>query len=170
MSAHTQSQTPSSSLQPLPDKQALLAEFKGKSVGQLRTPALLVDAATFERNCERVTSVAQGRGMLFRAHVKSESDLGVSGLELCFQPIQLTGHDEEGDNGLGRGPEGVQAPFLDGCRGRLLDTWSVTEQQRTRLSKVPDSKHRQVTGYEPSSRRPYPRYGTFCSRVSWRKD
>lgn len=67
-----QTQTPLSSLQALPDRQALLAAFKGQHIGQLRTPALLVNARTFERNCQRVTAEAQGRGMLFRAHIKSE--------------------------------------------------------------------------------------------------
>jgi len=61
------------SLLTLPSKDALVKEFKGKSIKTLRTPALIVDKGQFKRNCERVTGETEKRGMGFRAHVKSES-------------------------------------------------------------------------------------------------
>ncbi|WWD03173.1 hypothetical protein V865_001220 [Kwoniella europaea PYCC6329] len=59
------------SLYALPSKSALRAEFVGKKIDQLRTPALVVDRSRFKRNCEEVTAEAKKRGMLFRAHVKT---------------------------------------------------------------------------------------------------
>lgn len=53
------------------DKSALTAAFVGKSLGELRTPALVVDRGVYLKNCVRVTERAVERGMQFRAHVKS---------------------------------------------------------------------------------------------------
>ncbi|KAG9116049.1 hypothetical protein FRC07_007482 [Ceratobasidium sp. 392] len=55
----------------LPDKAALLAEFKGKTLNQLRTPAMVMDRSTFADNCARMHDRAAHLGTLFRAHVKT---------------------------------------------------------------------------------------------------
>ena len=54
-----------------PDKDKLVAAFKGKPLNALRTPALIVDRAVFRRNCELMHENAQQWGDVFRAHVKS---------------------------------------------------------------------------------------------------
>ncbi|KZT65587.1 hypothetical protein DAEQUDRAFT_731285 [Daedalea quercina L-15889] len=54
-----------------PDKEKLVAAFKGKSLNALRTPALIVDRAVFRKNCELMHENALQWGDIFRAHVKS---------------------------------------------------------------------------------------------------
>ncbi|KAH9919093.1 putative serine dehydratase domain-containing protein [Fomitopsis serialis] len=54
-----------------PDKEKLVAEFKGKPLNALRTPALVVDRAVFKKNCELMHENAKQWGDVFRAHVKS---------------------------------------------------------------------------------------------------
>ncbi|CAE6506576.1 unnamed protein product [Rhizoctonia solani] len=55
----------------LPDKEALVSEFRGKSLTQLRTPALVIDRATFADNCALMHERAAKLGTGFRAHVKT---------------------------------------------------------------------------------------------------
>ncbi|QRW18323.1 D-serine dehydratase [Rhizoctonia solani] len=55
----------------LPDKEALVSEFRGKSLTHLRTPALVIDRATFAENCARMHQRALKLGTGFRAHVKT---------------------------------------------------------------------------------------------------
>lgn len=60
------------SLLPLPSKSDLKDEFVGRKITELRTPALVIDRTKFQKNCETVTTRAKGRGLRFRAHVKSQ--------------------------------------------------------------------------------------------------
>ncbi|KEP51124.1 D-serine dehydratase [Rhizoctonia solani 123E] len=66
----------------LPDKQALVAEFQGKSLTQLRTPALVIDRATFADNCARMHERAVKLGTGFRAHVKTHKTTEGTRLQL----------------------------------------------------------------------------------------
>lgn len=52
-------------------KSALVAEFAGKYLSELRTPALVIDRALFAKNCDEMHANAAGYGAAFRAHIKS---------------------------------------------------------------------------------------------------
>ena len=54
-----------------PDKDALLAAFRGKGLDALRTPAAVIDRAVFARNCVKMLQSAAEWGASFRAHVKT---------------------------------------------------------------------------------------------------
>ncbi|KAG8732931.1 hypothetical protein FRC11_010024 [Ceratobasidium sp. 423] len=66
----------------LPDKEALVSEFRGKSLTQLRTPALVIDRATFADNCARMHERAAKLGTGFRAHVKTHKTAEGTRLQL----------------------------------------------------------------------------------------
>ncbi|CAE6505748.1 unnamed protein product [Rhizoctonia solani] len=66
----------------LPDKEALVSEFQGKSLIQLRTPALVIDRATFANNCARMHERAANLGTGFRAHVKTHKTAEGTRLQL----------------------------------------------------------------------------------------
>ncbi|KAI0094848.1 putative serine dehydratase domain-containing protein [Irpex rosettiformis] len=55
----------------LPSKEALLGEFRGKPLGSLRTPAIVIDRSVFAQNCAKMHSNAKEWGASFRAHVKT---------------------------------------------------------------------------------------------------
>ncbi|CAE7199336.1 unnamed protein product [Rhizoctonia solani] len=65
-----QTLTPHAYINP-PNKEALVSEFQGKPLTQLRTPALVIDRATFSDNCARMHERAAKLGTGFRAHVKT---------------------------------------------------------------------------------------------------
>lgn len=54
-----------------PNKDVLVKEFVGKSLNELRTPALIVDRATFRDNCAKMHQNAKDWGASFRAHLKT---------------------------------------------------------------------------------------------------
>lgn len=54
-----------------PDKEALLAEFQGKPIQGLRTPAAVIDRSVFAQNCARMHEKAKEWDTDFRAHVKT---------------------------------------------------------------------------------------------------
>lgn len=56
----------------LPSKAALVEEFQGRKLGELRTPALVLNRSAFEENCARVAQAVEALGLEFRMHVKSE--------------------------------------------------------------------------------------------------
>lgn len=56
---------------PLPDRQELLKAFTGVFVGDLPTPAAVVDRTLMGRNCDAMLHVCKELGVGFRAHVKS---------------------------------------------------------------------------------------------------
>ncbi|TCD62211.1 hypothetical protein EIP91_007216 [Steccherinum ochraceum] len=70
MSAIVQTHTPIQ-FAGLPDKGALISEFKGRHVDTLRTPAAVIDRAVFARNCARMHDNAKAWDAKFRAHVKT---------------------------------------------------------------------------------------------------
>ena len=55
----------------LPDKKTLNDAFVGKPIGFLRTPALVIDKATFAANCTRMHQNVTSWGADFRAHIKT---------------------------------------------------------------------------------------------------
>jgi D-serine ammonia-lyase len=55
----------------LPDKHALVEKFKGKTIHELRTPALLIDRGIFAKNCAMMQLRATVLGAKFRAHLKT---------------------------------------------------------------------------------------------------
>jgi len=65
-----QSYTPIGLLR-IPSKDEILAEFKGKPVSTVRTPALFLDRAVVKGNCQRMGESAKKWGVKFRAHVKT---------------------------------------------------------------------------------------------------
>lgn len=56
----------------LPSKSALVEEFAGRSLSDLRTPALILNRSAFEANCASVARAVEALGLEFRMHVKSE--------------------------------------------------------------------------------------------------
>jgi len=52
-------------------KSALVAEFAGKHLRELRTPALVINRAVFAKNCDKMHANAAGYGAEFRAHLKT---------------------------------------------------------------------------------------------------
>lgn len=54
-----------------PNKDALVKEFIGKPLDELRTPALVVDRAAFRDNCAKMHQNAKDWGATFRAHLKT---------------------------------------------------------------------------------------------------
>lgn len=55
----------------LPEKSALAAEFVGKPLQALRTPAFIIDRTLFADNCARMHENAKEWGAGFRAHIKT---------------------------------------------------------------------------------------------------
>lgn len=67
-----QSETPSLyKLSFLPDKDALLEKYLGKSLDTLRTPAMIIDRRLFAQNCSSMHLKAREWGASFRAHLKT---------------------------------------------------------------------------------------------------
>lgn len=57
----------------LPSKSALVEEFQGRQLSELRTPALILNRSAFTENCNGVAKAVEALGLEFRMHVKSES-------------------------------------------------------------------------------------------------
>ena len=55
----------------LPDKDALLEKYLGKSLDTLRTPAMIIDCRLFAQNCSSMHLKAREWGASFRAHLKT---------------------------------------------------------------------------------------------------
>lgn len=53
------------------EKDALINEFVGKGLNELRTPALVIDRSVFASNCARMHEKAREWGAGFRAHLKT---------------------------------------------------------------------------------------------------
>ena len=62
-----------------PQKSALVAEFAGNHLRELRTPALVIDRHVFSKNCARMHDNAAGYGAAFRAHLKTHKVTNRSG-------------------------------------------------------------------------------------------
>lgn len=75
----------------LPSKTALVEEFEGRKLDQLRTPALILNRTAFTENCNHVAKAVESLGLEFRMHVKSKYLYGLLG------PIASVG-----DGGVGR--------------------------------------------------------------------
>ena len=60
-------------------KPALVAEFAGKHLRELRTPALVIDRSVFAKNCAKMHTNAAGYGAEFRAHIKTHKVNRLSG-------------------------------------------------------------------------------------------
>lgn len=65
-----------------PDAAALKAEYVGKTLDQLPTPAFLVNRKTVEDNCQRMLDRARRLGASFRAHVKTHKTIEGTALQL----------------------------------------------------------------------------------------
>ncbi|KAG6381147.1 hypothetical protein JVT61DRAFT_5545 [Boletus reticuloceps] len=65
-----------------PNKDALVNEFVGKSLDELRTPALVVDRAAFRDNCAKMHENAKDWGARFRAHLKTHKTVEGTRLQL----------------------------------------------------------------------------------------
>jgi hypothetical protein len=68
-----------------PQKSALIAEFAGKHLQELRTPALVIDRHVFSKNCAKMHANAAGYGAAFRAHLKTHKVTIVS--DEIFEPF-----------------------------------------------------------------------------------
>ncbi|ESK97938.1 alanine racemase [Moniliophthora roreri MCA 2997] len=66
----------------LPEKEALVEHYVGKSVDDLRTPALIIDRSVFARNCAKMHEKALSWGTGFRAHLKTHKTAEGTRLQL----------------------------------------------------------------------------------------
>jgi D-serine deaminase-like pyridoxal phosphate-dependent protein len=57
--------------QPSLSRNSLKADFVGKRLDQLQTPAAVLDRAIIKRNCTRMLEACSHLGVLFRPHVKT---------------------------------------------------------------------------------------------------
>ncbi|KAI0257106.1 putative serine dehydratase domain-containing protein [Lactifluus subvellereus] len=73
-----------------PERSALAAEFIGKHLWELRTPALVIDRAVFAKNCAKMHANAAGYGAAFRAHLKTHKT--VEGTRLQLESSSATTH------------------------------------------------------------------------------
>ncbi|KAL0576370.1 hypothetical protein V5O48_005629 [Marasmius crinis-equi] len=69
-------------LSSLPDKKALVAQFAGKSLNELRTPAMIIDRGVFADNCAKMHEKALSWGTGFRAHLKTHKTAEGTRLQL----------------------------------------------------------------------------------------
>ncbi|KAF9457068.1 hypothetical protein BDZ94DRAFT_1285467 [Collybia nuda] len=65
-----------------PRKEVLANEFKGKSLQNLRTPAIIIDRNIFAQNCAKMHEKATGWGARFRAHLKTHKTVEGTKLQL----------------------------------------------------------------------------------------
>lgn len=66
----------------VPDKQALVKQYVGKSLHQVRTPRLVVDRAVVQKNCEKLGDIAQRQQVKIRIHVKTHKTIEATAIEL----------------------------------------------------------------------------------------
>ncbi|KAF5374933.1 hypothetical protein D9758_000312 [Tetrapyrgos nigripes] len=66
----------------LPSKVALVEEFVGKSLDELRTPAFVIDRAVFASNCANMHKKAKEWGAGFRVHLKTHKTAEGTRLQL----------------------------------------------------------------------------------------
>ncbi|KAG2072611.1 hypothetical protein BDR04DRAFT_1230350 [Suillus decipiens] len=65
-----------------PNKDALVAEFVGKPLNALRTPAFVVDRAVFADNCKKMHENVRNWGATFRGHLKTHKTIEGTKLQL----------------------------------------------------------------------------------------
>jgi len=70
------------SLRGQPDKQSLKDEFVGRPIDSLPTPAMVIDRATFAKNCAKMHQNAKDFGASFRAHLKTHKTVEGTKLQL----------------------------------------------------------------------------------------
>jgi D-serine deaminase-like pyridoxal phosphate-dependent protein len=58
-------------LYPLASKEELLKQFMGKSIGEVATPAAILDLSKVRKNCNRMLSACESLGFDWRAHIKT---------------------------------------------------------------------------------------------------
>lgn len=66
----------------LPSSSSLAAQFVGKTLSELPTPAVVLDRALIKRNCNAMLNVCKVLGVGFRAHVKSHKTVELSKLQV----------------------------------------------------------------------------------------
>ncbi|KAF2851146.1 hypothetical protein T440DRAFT_467886 [Plenodomus tracheiphilus IPT5] len=67
---------------PLSPLESLKAQYVGKKIEDLATPAVLLDRALIQRNCDAMLNICSELGVGFRAHVKSHKTLELSKLQV----------------------------------------------------------------------------------------
>jgi len=65
-----------------PDKRALCETYVGKPLDSLRTPAFIVDRATFAENCTKMLRASKEWGARFRSHLKTHKVINLD-LDNC---------------------------------------------------------------------------------------
>lgn len=76
----------SSSFIPRPDKDALLAAYKGNKLEQLPTPSFIIDRKNFARNCEKMLANVAALEADFRPHIKTHKTAEGTLLQLRSGP------------------------------------------------------------------------------------
>ena len=92
--------SPTPPLYPLSPANVLEAQFIGKKLDSLPTPAIVLDRAVMGRNCAAMLCVCAQLGVGFRAHVKSHKTVELSKLQVG--DFGVDGKEEEGGGGVGK--------------------------------------------------------------------
>lgn len=96
---------------PLSPLDSLKAQFVGKKLEDLETPAVLLDRVIVQKNCSAMLNVCSELGVGFRAHVKSHKTLELSKMQV--------GETGPADFIVSTVVEAEHlAPYLAECRGR----------------------------------------------------
>ena len=67
-----------------PDKKALCEAYVGKPLDALRTPAFIVDRATFAENCAKMLRASEEWGAKFRCHLKTHKVISTAVLAVLL--------------------------------------------------------------------------------------
>ncbi|KAI8339631.1 hypothetical protein BC941DRAFT_468899 [Chlamydoabsidia padenii] len=98
----------------VPDKQALVQQYVGKSLNQVRTPRLIVDRSVVKTNCEKLGAIAKRQQVKIRVHVKTHKTIEATAIEL-----QAAGTDAIVVSTLAEAYYMVQSPLV--ANGQLKD-------------------------------------------------
>ncbi|KAF2862190.1 hypothetical protein K470DRAFT_269180 [Piedraia hortae CBS 480.64] len=74
---------------PVPSTSALYLEYVGKSLQDVQTPALVLDRAIVQRNCQVMLDACDELQLGFRAHVKTHKTTEVTKLQVGTGPVKL---------------------------------------------------------------------------------
>ena len=76
----------------LPDKERLVAEYGGRGLNEVRTPAFVIDRKVFADNCAKMHTRAKDWDASFRAHLKTHK-------VCCELDLRVISSDTSGDGG-----------------------------------------------------------------------
>lgn len=67
---------------PLPSQSELAAQYVGKRLKDLPTPAVILDRSKIKKNCDAMLEICQELDVGFRAHIKSHKTIQLSKMQV----------------------------------------------------------------------------------------